>query len=183
MNAQLESARSSLTQLQAEYNTVSAEPSDAALDKELAELEKSVPQAEKKLNGLKDGKDAVSVDEVDRLQRQFNLYVGEWKKRKKGAKEILNIVAEGAAKSWKEKKFCVSPPPTHPTLSIPYIPTIHPFVPCSPLLPLSSVADAWVQEELGVETDEERKVKLDDHVALMKDVAPAAKTAIKKAGK
>ena len=66
-----------------------------------------MPLLERKLERLKAGVDAVSPDEVDALQRKVNLYIAEWKKRKRAAKEMIGVIAEGAAKSWKEKKFCV----------------------------------------------------------------------------
>lgn len=104
---QLNKARAAVAALQSDVNSATAEPDDDTLDAELAELEKSVPAAEKKLAALKGGKDAMPAAEVDALQRQFNLYLGEWKKRKKGCRELIALVAENAAKSWKEKTFCV----------------------------------------------------------------------------
>ena len=84
--------------------------------------------------------DVASPEDVEALQRQFNGYVTEWKKRKRAAKDMVAQVGEGAAKSWKEKKFC---------------------------------------EEQGLETDEEHKVKLEDFVALQRDVRPLPKAAPK----
>ena len=101
-------SKASAASLRAECSTLSAEPGDAELDAALAELERAVPVQEKKVERLKSGVDAVSPDEVDALQRKVNMYIAEWKKRKRGCKEMLGMIAENAAKSWKEKKFCVS---------------------------------------------------------------------------
>ena len=110
VETRLAEVRSTVASLQAEVNGLLAEPSDDALDAELAELEKAVPTLERRLERLQgkgEGEAAVSPAEVDGLQRRLNGYLQAWKARKKGMKEILGIVAENAAKSWKEKKFCV----------------------------------------------------------------------------
>ena len=106
----LNAARLAASALQAELNTVSAEPADSVLDKELAELEKAVPALEKKLERMqgKGGAEAaVSPADVDAMQRKFNGYLAAWKARKRGLKEMVGVIAETAAKSWKEKKFLV----------------------------------------------------------------------------
>ena len=105
--------RAATASLQAELNAATAEPDDDALDAELLELQKSGPALEKKLASMKSGNDSMPAADVEALQRQFNVYLTEWKKRRKGAKEMIGMVAEGAAKSWKEKNFCVRPHTAH----------------------------------------------------------------------
>ena len=98
---QLNRARAATSSLQSEVSAACAEPDDDTLESELAELEKSVPAAEKKLAAMKGGKDAMPAADVEALQRQFNLYLAEWKRRKRGCRELIGLVAEHAAKSWK----------------------------------------------------------------------------------
>ena len=113
LTEQLSKARAAAASLQSEVSSANAEPDDDTLDTEVAELEGVVPAVEKKLAAMKGGKDAMPAAEVEALQRQFNLYLGEWKKRRKGCRELIGLVAENAAKSWKEKNFCVAPHTDH----------------------------------------------------------------------
>ena len=105
---QLNKVRSATAGLQSELHTTTVEPDDDELEAGLAELEKAVPAAEKKLAAMKGGKDAMPAADVDALQREFNMLLAEWKKRRKGCREMIQLVAQNAAKSWKEKNFCVS---------------------------------------------------------------------------
>jgi hypothetical protein len=108
LSAALASCGNDLSSLQSDLTALAAEPADDDLAAELSELERAVPALEKRVEKLRSGVDAVSPSEVSQLQQRFNFCVTEWKKRKRGCREIIGQIAETAAKSWKEKKFCVT---------------------------------------------------------------------------
>lgn len=96
----------SLQALKGEASKLLSEPDDQSLDNELATEEKAVAALSKKLDKLKKGDDAMSRSEVDALQKQFNTYITEWKRRRKACLEFCAMFGEmSQAKSWTVKKF------------------------------------------------------------------------------
>lgn len=95
-----------VTAAKAELRGLTAEPEDDALESEIQNLTKELAAKEKKLAGFQSGQNAMPSGEVDKLNAEFNKYVTEWKKRRKGCMEFVALFGEqSGAKSWTAKKF------------------------------------------------------------------------------
>jgi len=96
----------SLQSLKAEISKLNSEPDDKNLDLELNSLEKEISSKSSNLEKLKRGENSLSREDVDKIQKQFNTYVQEWKKRKKGCLEFCQMFGDmSQAKTWTMKKF------------------------------------------------------------------------------
>ncbi|NXX72571.1 HOP2 protein, partial [Spizella passerina] len=113
--------------------------------KEIEALRKDCASYTEKLERIKSATNHVTPEEKEKVCREQQLYRREWRRRKRMATELLDAILEGYPKS--KKQFFVS---TEAGLC-PRLP--------SHTLSLFYVLGA-VQEEVGIETDEDHGVEL-----------------------
>ncbi|NWW95172.1 HOP2 protein, partial [Rhynochetos jubatus] len=145
LSAKVQALQQSCRHMEAELKDLNSSMTTPEMAREVAELRKDCASYTEKLEGIKSATNHVTPEEKEKVCGEQKLYCKEWRRRKRMATELLEAILEGYPKS--KKQFFVS------TAAVPC-----PALPGRASAPLRR--SVLVQEEVGIETDEDHNVTL-----------------------
>ncbi|XP_077020449.1 homologous-pairing protein 2 homolog isoform X3 [Tamandua tetradactyla] len=148
LTAKVQSLQQSCRHMEAELKELSSALTTPEMQKEVQELKKECAGYTDRLKNIKAATNHVTPEEKEQVYRERQKYCKEWRKRKRMATELSDAILEGYPKN--KKQFFVSL-----ILSLP----------CSLgslTRDVSFVCLPALQEEVGIETDEDYSVTLPD---------------------
>lgn len=102
LNAELQSLTQNCRQLDAELKELNSSLTTEEMTKEIKELKAECSGYKTRLEKIKSATNHVTPEEKEKVSKERNLYVKEWKKRKRLASDMINSILEGYPKSKKE---------------------------------------------------------------------------------
>ena len=92
-----------LKELAIEVKRITTEPTNKELDDEIAKLEKEDKLLTKKLKNFgKKRKNVISEVEMKEIEAKMQEYIQEWKKKKRGWMDMINVITENMDKNRKD---------------------------------------------------------------------------------
>ncbi|XP_044036134.1 homologous-pairing protein 2 homolog [Siniperca chuatsi] len=102
LNAEVQSLNQSCRQLDAEVKELSSSLTTEEMMSEIQELKVECSGYRARLEKIKSATNHVTPEEKEKVYKERDVYVKEWKKRKRLASDMINAILEGYPKSKKE---------------------------------------------------------------------------------
>ncbi|KAM6956992.1 homologous-pairing protein 2 homolog [Aplochiton taeniatus] len=102
LNTQLQTVTHSSRQLDAELKELNNSLTTKDMTSEIQELQAECSGYKERLGKIKSATNHVTPEEKEKVCKERNLYVKEWKKRKRMASDMMNAILEGYPKSKKQ---------------------------------------------------------------------------------
>ncbi|XP_030264548.1 homologous-pairing protein 2 homolog [Sparus aurata] len=102
LSAELQSLTQSCRQLDAELKELSSALTTEEMVSEIQELKEECSGYRARLQKIKSARNHITPEEKEKVYKERDVYVKEWKKRKRLASDMINAILEGYPKSKKE---------------------------------------------------------------------------------
>ncbi|KAK5855917.1 hypothetical protein PBY51_007550 [Eleginops maclovinus] len=102
LSADVQSTTQSCRQLDAELKELSSSLTTEEMISEIKELKKECSGYRARVEKIKSATNHVTPEEKEKVYKDRNVYVKEWKKRKRLASDMMNSILEGYPKSKKQ---------------------------------------------------------------------------------
>ncbi|XP_068606420.1 homologous-pairing protein 2 homolog [Brachionichthys hirsutus] len=102
LTTELQSLTQSCRQLEAEMKELTSSPTTEEVIAEIQELKEECSDHRARLEKIKSATNHVTPEEKEKVCKERDLYVKEWKKRKRLASDMINAILEGYPKSKRE---------------------------------------------------------------------------------
>ncbi|KAK7940573.1 hypothetical protein WMY93_003899 [Mugilogobius chulae] len=102
LNVELQSLTQNCRQLDSELKELNNSLTTEEITKEIKQLKEECSGFKTRLDKIKSATNHVTPEEKEKVCKERNLYVKEWKKRKRLASDMMNSILEGYPKSKKE---------------------------------------------------------------------------------
>lgn len=102
LNAELQTLSQNCRQLDSELKDLNSSLTTEEITKENKQLKEESSGYKTRLEKIKSATNHVTPEEKEKVYKERNLYVKEWKKRKRLASDMMNSILEGYPKSKKE---------------------------------------------------------------------------------
>lgn len=102
LSGEVQSLTQSCRQLDAELKELNSSLTTEEMVSEIQELKEECSGYRARLEKIKSASNHITPEEKDKVYKERDLYVKEWKKRKRLASDMINSILEGYPKSKKE---------------------------------------------------------------------------------
>ncbi|KAM9784807.1 homologous-pairing protein 2 homolog [Syngnathus typhle] len=102
LNEEMQALSQSCGQLNAELKELNNSLTREEMVSEIARLRDECSECHKRLDRIKSANNHVTPEEKDKVLKEHNVYVKEWRKRKRLTSDIMDTILEGYPKSKKE---------------------------------------------------------------------------------
>uniref|UniRef100_A0A8C6TL26 Homologous-pairing protein 2 homolog n=1 Tax=Neogobius melanostomus TaxID=47308 RepID=A0A8C6TL26_9GOBI len=102
LNAELQTLTQNCRQLDSELKELNSSLTTEEITKENKQLKEECSGYKTRLEKIKSATNHITPEEKEKVYKERNLYVKEWKKRKRLASDMMNSILEGYPKSKKE---------------------------------------------------------------------------------
>ncbi|KAM9844215.1 homologous-pairing protein 2 homolog [Aulostomus maculatus] len=102
LSAELQTLTQSCRQLDAELKELNSSLTTEEMTSEIQELKTECSGYQARLDKIKSATNHVTPEEKEKVYKERNVYVKEWRKRKRLASDMINTILEGYPKSKKE---------------------------------------------------------------------------------
>uniref|UniRef100_A0A3B3Z789 Homologous-pairing protein 2 homolog n=1 Tax=Periophthalmus magnuspinnatus TaxID=409849 RepID=A0A3B3Z789_9GOBI len=102
LNAELQTLTQNCRQLDSELKELNNSLTTEEMTQEIKQLKEECSGFKTRLEKIKSAKNHVTPEEKEKVYKERNLYVKEWKKRKRLVSDMMNSILEGYPKSKKE---------------------------------------------------------------------------------
>ncbi|XP_071386580.1 homologous-pairing protein 2 homolog [Centroberyx affinis] len=102
LNTEVQTISQSCRQLDAELKELSSSLTTEEMMSEIRELKAECSGYRERLEKIKSATNHVTPEEKEKVYKDRNVYVKEWKKRKRMASDMMNAILEGYPKSKKQ---------------------------------------------------------------------------------
>uniref|UniRef100_A0A8C9SG86 Homologous-pairing protein 2 homolog n=1 Tax=Scleropages formosus TaxID=113540 RepID=A0A8C9SG86_SCLFO len=106
LNSQVQTVTQSCKKLDAALKELQSSLTTEEMTKEVEELKQECCACRERLKGIKSADNHVTPEEKEKVYKERNAYLKEWKKRKRLASDMIDSILEGYPKS--KKQFLVS---------------------------------------------------------------------------
>ncbi|XP_054614635.1 homologous-pairing protein 2 homolog isoform X2 [Dunckerocampus dactyliophorus] len=102
LNEEVQALSQSCRQLDAELKELNSSLTTEEMMSEMGRLKEECSSSRERLKNIKSASNHVTPEEKEKVVKEHNIYVREWRKRKRLASDMMDTILEGYPKSKKE---------------------------------------------------------------------------------